>query len=173
VVYKEGVFVGYRGYERSGLKPLFPFGYGLSYTSFRYSNLKIRPIGEAAPAGDPPNHLRYGVSWDVTNTGTRSGADVSEVYVGEEHASVPRPARELKGFSRVDLRPGEVRNVKVELNGRAFSYFDVKTHQWRIDPGDFRIYVGSSVDQLPLQKTITLTPAEASAGDHRAGSQVP
>jgi len=172
VVYKEGVFVGYRGYERSGLKPLFPFGYGLSYTTFRYSNLKVRPIGVAPAAGDPPNQLRYEVSWDVTNTGTRSGADVSEVYVGEKHPAVPRPARELKGFARVNLRPGETRRVNVALNGRSFSYFDAKTHEWRADPGQYKIYVGSSVDQLPLQKTITLTPPEASAGGH-TGSQVP
>jgi beta-glucosidase len=163
VVYKEGVFVGYRGYERSGIKPLFPFGYGLSYTSFRYGNLKIRPISGESQAGDPATGLHYEVSWNVTNTGMRSGADVSELYVGEEHPSVPRPERELKGFARVNLRPGETRTLKIELNSRAVSYFDVRAHQWRVDPGKFAIYVGSSVDQLPLQKTITLTPAEASA----------
>jgi beta-glucosidase len=164
VVYKEGVFVGYRGYERSEIKPLFPFGYGLSYTSFRYSNLRIRPIGGQSRAGDPPTALHYQVSWDVRNTGMRGGADVSELYVEEEHPSVPRPTRELKGFARVNLRPGETRDVQVELDSRAFSYFDVKAHQWRVDPGEFKIYVGSSVDHLSLQETINLTPAEASAG---------
>jgi len=173
VVYKEGVFVGYRGYERSGLKPLFPFGYGLSYTSFRYSNLKVRPIGVAPAGGDPPNQLRYEVSWDVTNTGTRSGADVSEVYVGEEHPAVPRPARELKGFARLNLRPGETRKVKAELNRRAFSYFDVKPHQWRADPGEYKIYVGNSVDDLPLERTITLTAAQTSASDRSAENRLP
>jgi beta-glucosidase len=165
VVYKEGVFVGYRGYERSGLKPLFPFGYGLSYASFRYSNLEIQPISGKSQSNDPLTGLHYEVSWDVTNTGKRSAADVSEVYVGETSPLVPRPARELKGFARVNLRPGETREAKVELNGRAFSYFDVKTHQWRVDPGKFAIYVGGSVDQLPLQDTITMTPAQASALD--------
>jgi beta-glucosidase len=164
VVYKEGVFVGYRGYERSGLKPLFPFGYGLSYTSFRYSDLKIRPIGGESPAGDPPSGVRYEVTWNVTNTGTRSGADVSELYVGEQHPAVPRPARELKGFARVSLRPGETRNVKVVLNGRAFSYFDVKAQEWRADPGQYKIYVGSSVDEVPLQASISLTASAPGVG---------
>ncbi len=162
VVYKEGVFVGYRGYERSGIKPLFPFGYGLSYTSFRYSHLEVRSLGGPASAGDLPSP-RYEVSWDVTNAGTRSGADVSEVYVGELHPSVPRPARELKAFARVNLRPGETRDVKVELNGRSFADFDVNAHQWRVDPAKFVIYVGDSVDQLPLRETIAITPSEASS----------
>jgi beta-glucosidase len=161
VVYKEGVFVGYRGYERSGIKPLFPFGYGLSYTSFRYDNLQVRRIDGNAQAGGPSKRLRYEVSWNVTNTGTRRGADVSELYVGEEHPAVLRPARELKGFARVNLGPGETRNVKVELNGRAFAYFDVKNQHWRVDPGEFEIYVGSSVDQLPLQQRVVITPSGA------------
>lgn len=172
VSYNEGVFVGYRGYERSGKKPLFPFGYGLSYTTFRDENLRIKPVGDESRSGDPPETgLRYEVSWDVTNAGRRSGADVSEVYVGELHPSVPRSARELKGFVRVQLRPGETRREKVMLNGRAFSYFDTNTHEWHVDPGKFVIYVGSSVDQLPLQDTITLTPAEASASNRSAESR--
>ncbi|MGC2332815.1 MAG: glycoside hydrolase family 3 C-terminal domain-containing protein, partial [Candidatus Acidiferrales bacterium] len=137
VVYDEGVFVGYRGYERSEIKPLFPFGYGLSYTTFRYSNLKIRPIGAGSTAGDPPSGLHYEISWDVTNTGTRSGADVSEVYVGELHPQVSRPAKELKGFERVNLQPGETRRVKVDLSDRAFAYYDIRAHDWHVDPGKF------------------------------------
>jgi beta-glucosidase len=167
VVYSEGVFVGYRGYEHSGIKPLFPFGYGLSYTTFDHSNLKSRPNSGESKAGDPATGLHYEVSWNVTNTGTRSGADVSEVYVGESDPQVPRPPRELKGFARVNLRPGETRRVTVDLNSRAFAHYDTRDHQWHVDPGKFVISVGSSVDQLPLQKTITLTPAEAIGGDHR------
>jgi beta-glucosidase len=168
VVYKEGVFVGYRGYERGDIKPLFPFGYGLSYTTFRYGHLKIQRSGGKAPSGDPPAAgLHYEVSWDVTNTGRRSGADVSEVYVGELHPAVPRPARELKGFVRVNLRPGQTRRAKVELNGRSFSYFDTSAHEWRVDPGSFEIFVGNSVDRLPLHGTILLTPSAAAVGDSR------
>jgi beta-glucosidase len=174
VVYSEGVFVGYRGYEHSGIKPLFPFGYGLSYATFRYSNLKIRPIGGESKAGDPSGTSRYEASWYVTNTGGRSGTDVSEVYVGEMHPQVPRPARELKGFARVNLRPGETRRVKADLNSRAFAYYDTSAHAWHVDPGTFVIYVGSSVDQLPLRSAITLTPARSpSPRPSRGGTRVP
>jgi beta-glucosidase len=159
VAYKEGVFVGYRGYERSGIKPLFPFGYGLSYTTFRYSDLKVRPVGNASPAGDPSTGPRFEVSWNVTNTGTRTGADVSEVYVGEIHPAVPRPARELKAFARVNLRPGETRRVSANLGSRAFAYFDATARAWHVDPGKFEIFVGSSVDDLPLHRTIDVATA--------------
>lgn len=156
VVYKEGVFVGYRGYERSGVKPLFPFGYGLSYTTFRYSNLKIQATSGSSAAGNSSAGPRYELSWNVTNTGTRSGADVSEVYVGEIHPAVPRPARELKGFARINLRPGETRRVSIKLGPRAFAYFDTTGRDWRIDAGHFDIFVGSSVDDLPLHRSIDI-----------------
>ncbi|MGH9715509.1 MAG: beta-glucosidase H [Candidatus Acidiferrales bacterium] len=165
VVYSEGIFVGYRGYERSGIKPLFPFGYGLSYTSFRYSNLRIRPVTAAAPSAHAHRGLRYQISWDVTNTGNRSGADVSEVYVGEEHPAVPRPARELKGFARVNLRPGGTRRMAIDLGSRAFAYYDPRAHEWRVDSGNFKIFVGNSVDQLSLTGTVSLTPSAAAAAD--------
>jgi len=111
--------------------------------------------------------LHYEVSWDVTNTGKRSGADVSEVYVGEENPLVPRPARELKGFIRVNLRPGETQSAHVELDSRAFSYFDPTAHRWRVDQGKFGIYVGSSVDDIRLRSTVLLTRAEAVAGSRQ------
>ena len=161
VVYKEGVFVGYRGYQHNGAKPLFPFGYGLSYTTFRYRNLSIRPVnGATAGSG---SDLRYELSCDVTNTGKRDGADVAEIYVGELHPVVPRPSKELKGLARVFLRPGETRQVKVFLDGRAFSYYDVSAHRWQVDPGEFTIYVGRSVDRAELKGTISLTPSTAAA----------
>ncbi|MGH9737177.1 MAG: beta-glucosidase H [Candidatus Acidiferrales bacterium] len=168
VAYKEGLFVGYRGYERSGIRPLFPFGYGLSYTTFRLANLKVHPLGGAVASEDSSRgRLRYEVSFDVSDTGKRSGADVAEVYVDEVRPQVSRPARELKGFARVELHPGQTRRVSIELDGRAFSYFDTSAHEWHVDPGKFKVYVGSSVDQLPLQDTITLTPAEAVDGNSR------
>jgi len=167
IVYKEGVFVGYRGYERSGIQPLFPFGYGLSYTTFRYANLAIRSAsGETAPVESRSNrgsNPKYEVSWDVTNTGNREAADVSEVYVGEDHPLVPRPARELKGFTRVDLRPGQTRRAKVILNGRAFSYYDATAHEWRVDRETYTVSIGSSVDQIALKSSISLTPSETTA----------
>jgi beta-glucosidase len=168
VEYTEGIFAGYRGYEHDGIKPLFPFGYGLSYSRFRYRNLSVRPVSAlAAQTGGPASGLLYEVSWDVTNTGSRDGADVGEVYVGEEHPAVPRPAKELKGFARVNLRAGATQRVKVLLDGRAFSYFDVSAHEWRADPGDFTVSVGSSADQTPLKGTISLTPLAASGADSK------
>ncbi len=147
VVYKNGVFVGYRGYEHNGTKPLFPFGYGLSYTTFKYANLTIKP---AAQAGS------YLVSFDVTNTGNRTGADVAQVYVGEKNPKVPRPVKELKGFSKVLLAPGETKNVTVTLDPRAFSYYDVAAKQWKANPGQFDVLVGRSVEQIELTGKISL-----------------
>jgi beta-glucosidase len=145
VVYKEGVFVGYRGYEHNNTKPLFPFGYGLSYTSFKHGNLGIK---EASPG------TKYEISFDVTNTGTRAGAEVSEIYVGDSHSKVPRPGKELKGLAKTELRPGETKRVTVTLDGRDFSYYDAEAKQWRAEPGEFTILVGSSSEQIDLQGTV-------------------
>jgi beta-glucosidase len=165
VEYKEGVFGGYRGYERRGAKPLFPFGYGLSYTTFGYKNLSVRaPASVASGRLDATSALRYEVSFDVTNTGRREGAEVAEVYVGEAHPSVPRPARELKGFARVNLRPGATQRVKVVLDSRAFAFFDTSASVWRVDPGDFTISIGRSVDDISLNGKVTLSSDQASAG---------
>jgi beta-glucosidase len=149
VRYQEGVFVGYRGYDKSGTKPLFPFGFGLSYTTFAYKNLSITP---ATFSGDQP----VTVSFDVTNTGSRAGAEVAEVYVGEQHASLPRPAKELKGFAKPYLNPGETRQVTLTLDRRAFSYYDVKNHGWTADPGEFDVYVGHSAAQIDLTGKVIL-----------------
>jgi len=147
IVYKEGIFVGYRGYEHNGTKSLFPFGYGLSYTIFKYSNLEIKP---SAPSGS------YQVLLDVTNTGQREGAEVVQVYLGDSHAKVPRPAKELKGFARVNLHPGETRRVTVSLDSRAFAYYDTEAKQWRHDPDSFDVLVGHSSEQIELRGNITL-----------------
>jgi beta-glucosidase len=140
VVYKEGVFVGYRGYEHNGTKPLFPFGYGLSYTTFKYANLKAD---------------EHGVSFDVTNTGARSGDAVAELYI-EPPKNNNRPAKELKGFSRVKLQPGETKTVTVPLNTRSFTYYDVDGKQWRAEKGIYEVMVGSSSEQIELNGKINL-----------------
>lgn len=139
VKYSEGVFVGYRGYEKNGVTPRFPFGYGLSYTTFKYANLQATPSS---------------VSFDVTNTGQREGATVAQVYIGEEHASVPRPAKELKGFARVNLKAGETQHVTVPLDERSFSYYDVGSKSWKADKGAYHVMVGSSVENIELRGTI-------------------
>jgi len=153
VVYKEGVFVGYRGYEHRHTKPLFPFGYGLSYTTFQYSHLEVQPDGESSSGA------LYNVTLDVTNAGTRAGADVVQVYVGEANPKVPRPAKELKGFSRVDLAPGETKHVSVLLDPRAFTFYDVNAKHWHADAGKYTIEVGRSSEEVPLHAGITLPSA--------------
>lgn len=147
VAYTEGVFVGYRGYDKSGVKPLFPFGYGLSYTTFAYKNLSISP---ASASGDVEVHF------DITNTGNRPGAEVAEVYVGDRHSTVSRPVKELKGFSKVSLAAGETRQVAVTLDRRAFSYYDVKKHDWTVEPGDFDVLVGGSPAKIELTGKVAL-----------------
>jgi beta-glucosidase len=148
--YQEGLFVGYRGYQHNGKKPLFPFGYGLSYTTFAYRNLSV---------GSPSADGNFTVSFDVSNTGKRGGSEVAQVYIGDPHTRVPRPERELKGFQKVDLKPGETRRVTVNFNRRALSYYDVNEKQWRAEPGDFNIFVGSSADQAELRGKLTLPGA--------------
>ena len=148
VVYKEGVFVGYRGYEKNGVKPLFPFGFGLSYTTFKYSNLKTA-------SGKDVLGMHVFVSFDVTNTGQRAGATVAQVYVAEgEHASVPRPLKELKGFERVMLQPGETKHVMIPLDGRAFAFYDVASKHWKVDSSEFGILVGDSSAETPLASKV-------------------
>lgn len=162
VVYREGVFVGYRGYERNGTKPLFPFGFGLSYTSFSYSNLAILSV--EAPATDrDSSEPHVEVSFDVKNVGSRAGADVAEVYVGEAHPKVPRPAQELKGFARIELAPGETRRVTIRLGRRAFSYYDPDAKHWLAQPDEFNISVGRSVEAIELRGKLALAPSIANA----------
>jgi beta-glucosidase len=141
VVYKEGIFVGYRGYEHNGVKPLFPFGYGLSYTTFKYGNLKA---------------AEHQISFNVTNTGTRAGDAVAQLYLTPEHPSVPWPPKELKGFSRVTLQPGQTKTVRIPLDSRSFAYYDAKDNEWRVEKGAYDVMVGSSSAQIKLRGTITL-----------------
>ncbi|MDX6501526.1 MAG: beta-glucosidase [Blastocatellia bacterium] len=162
VAYKEGVFVGYRGYEKTGTKPLFPFGFGLSYTTFKYSNLDIKRIAN----GDSTNP-RYEVSFNVKNTGSAEGADVAQVYLGDTHAKVPRPVKELKGFTKVSLRAGETKRVTVLLAGRALTYYDANGKQWRADAGDFEVLVGRSAEQIELRGKLTLAVALTIGNDGR------
>ncbi len=145
VDYKEGIFVGYRWFDHSGTKPLFPFGFGLSYSTFRFSGLALERRGSAVEVG-----LR------VENTSRRRGAEVAEVYVEELHPTVPMPPRQLKGFARVELGPGETRVVRISLPRSAFAHYDTAIHNWKVDPGEYEILVGSSSRDLPLQKPIAL-----------------
>lgn len=149
IVYKEGVFVGYRGYEQNHIKPQFPFGFGLSYTTFKYSNLKVTSKSSESSG-------TYDVSLDVTNTGKVAGATVAQVYIADTHAAVPRPPMELKGFAKVFLAPGETKRISIPLNGRAFSYYDVTAKQWRAHAGTYGVLVGSSSEDIELKGEIEL-----------------
>jgi len=149
VAYKEGVFLGYRHYDRSAVKPLFPFGFGLSYTTFAFSHLSVSPA-QSTPDGPVT------VAFDVTNTGARSGAEVAQVYVGDPSAKVDRPLRELKGFQRVSLDPGQTKRVALTLGRRSFAYWDVVSHDWKVDPGAFAVYVGGSSADLPLRAALEI-----------------
>jgi beta-glucosidase len=144
VNYQEGLFLGYRQVDKNGIKPLFPFGYGLSYTKFTYGNLAISP----APAVDDG---MVSVAFDVTNRGSRPGAEVAQIYVSDDHAPVPRPAKELKAFAKVRLAPGETKRVGIALDRRAFSYFEKEDMRWTLAPGTFEILVGPSSQQIELR----------------------
>jgi beta-glucosidase len=149
VPYREGVFVGYRGYEQRGIKPLFPFGYGLSYTTFDYADLTLQPSNGSSAS-------LYEVSFTVKNTGARAGAAVPQLYVGAAKARVPRPPKELKGFAKISLQPGESRQVVLPLDARSFAYYDVASKRWRAEAGMYRILVGASTEQIALKGTVTL-----------------
>lgn len=148
IVYKEGIFVGYRGYEQKGTKPLFAFGHGLSYTTFGYGNLKI--LTTSAAEGN------YQVSFEVTNKGQRAGAAVAQLYISDRKASVPRPPKELKGFEKVFLQPGETRTIIIPLDARSLAFYDVASGQWRAEAGAFDVLVGDASDRIALKGQLTL-----------------
>ena len=143
VQYKEGVFVGYRYYTSNDVKPLFPFGFGLSYTTFAFKNLSVTP--QQASADAPIT-----VSFDVTNTGQRDGATVAQVYVGDPSAKVKRPAKELKGFEKIRLAANETKHVAVTLDRRSLAYWSDEKNGWQVDPGRFVVFVGDSSESTPL-----------------------
>ncbi len=136
--YKEGLMVGYRYYDTKNVEPLFPFGHGLSYTQFKYANLKV-----------DPKTLQARV--DVTNIGKREGKEVVQLYVHDVEATVPRPVKELKGFEKVELAPGETKTVTFRLAERDLAFYDVVSKRWVVEPGEFDVLVGSSSRDIRLQ----------------------
>jgi beta-glucosidase len=151
VRYGEGVFVGYRAYDRLAREVTFPFGHGLSYTTFEMSELDIEASGTVG-AGD----LSATVEVSVTNTGDRQGAEVVQVYVGDPEASVARPPRELKAFTKISLEPGETSRVSLRLDQRAFSFWSPTLARWVVEAGEFTVSVGRSSRDLPLTHTIQI-----------------
>ena len=144
--YKEGIFVGYRGYDRSGVRPRYPFGFGLSYTTFRYSGLKVEKTDKVT------------VEFDITNTGKYDAWETAQVYVTDIKSSVPRPQKELKGYEKIFIKKGETVRVSLTLDDDAFSFYDVLKKSFVVEPGEFIISVGPSSDNLPLKSTININP---------------
>ena len=147
----DGYFHGYRWVDREDITPLFPFGYGLSYTSFRYANLRL-DRSRLAPAG------RVRATVDVTNAGDVAGDEVAQLYVGYPHSAVERAVQDLKGFARVHLEPGETRQVAFEIPASSLAYWDVGAAAWTIEPTSYVVRVGGSSRDLPLEATFTVSP---------------
>lgn len=149
IVYREGIFMGYRGYEHAHVEPQYPFGYGLSYTTFAFSKLQSKRDAEG----------HFTVTAAVTNTGKRAGATVAQLYVGEVSPRIERPAKELKGFERVELQPGETKQVTFALDPRSFSYYDVKAAGWHADAGVYNLMLGGSSADIQQRATVQLEKA--------------
>lgn len=154
--YREGPFIGYRYYETAGVPVRFPFGYGLSYTTFAYTNLSV--AGNSA-------------SFTLTNTGSTPGAEICQLYVGKKDSKLFRPAKELKGFCKVFLQPGEAREVTIPLDGRAFRFFNVKSGKWEVEGGTYEIYVAASVADVKLTGTVEVAGTLSSVAYEPAALQ--
>ncbi|MCF7535901.1 glycoside hydrolase family 3 protein [Pseudomonas petrae] len=159
MTYSEGLYMGYRGYDKKHAKPLYPFGYGLSYTTFDYSDLKLS-TNVMAPGST------VDVTFKVTNTGDKAGFEVAQLYVHPNNPAVDRPEKELKGFTKVYLQPGESKTVSIPIDSRSLAYYVEKTDSWDVDAGKFKILVGPDSEDLPLDRTlITLFPEHLTTRD--------
>ena len=145
VQYAEGLYVGYRHFDKHDIEPQFPFGHGLSYTTFEYGDLKIVP-------GEPVQ-----ISLNVRNRGAREGAEVVQLYVRDVQSSVDRPVKELKAFRRVVLKPGETQTISFALDKSALAFYDVTRKDWVAEPGTFEVLVGASSRDIRLKVTFELT----------------
>ena len=139
VEYREGLYVGYRYYDTAGVPVRYPFGYGLSYTTYEYSGLKVD---------------KDGVTFTIKNTGKRDGAEIAQMYIGKKDSKLFRPAHELKGFAKVALKAGESKEVKIPFDKRSFRYFNVKTNTWEEEGGKYEVYIGASCADLRLQGSV-------------------
>ncbi|HEY3994307.1 MAG TPA: glycoside hydrolase family 3 C-terminal domain-containing protein [Ktedonobacteraceae bacterium] len=157
VRYGEGIFVGYRYYEKKQVKTLFPFGFGLSYTTFNYDALSL-----STPAIGPAETLS--VSIDITNTGQRAGQEVVQIYIRDKAASVQRPEKELKAFAKVQLEAGERRTVTLSIGRDALAYYDILKRAWVAEAGEFEVLVGSSSQDIHATSTFTLTESSRFGG---------
>jgi beta-glucosidase len=151
--YREGILIGYRHYDTRKIAPLFPFGFGLTYTTFAYSNLQV-----SAPAIKETE--RVSVEFTIKNTGRVAGKEVAQLYIHEQRSQVVRPEKELKAFAKITLQPGEEKIVRFDLSKRDFAFYDASIHDWTVCPGKFDILVGGSSKDLILKQTIEVTTTE-------------
>ena len=149
VAYAEGVFIGYRYFDKSQIPPMFPFGFGLSYTQFAYRNLKLSP-------GRIHRGEKLRARFEIANTGKCAGAEAAQLYLREVKPREPRPLKELKGFAKVFLEPGQTKAVEIELGPDALSYFHPKQNAWQADPGTFEVLIGSSSKDILLSQSFLL-----------------
>ncbi|NLG96086.1 MAG: glycosyl hydrolase [Chloroflexi bacterium] len=145
VEYRESIYVGYRYYDTAGIPVLFPFGHGLSYTTFEYSDLRLNRSGDTVTA-----------VFKVKNTGSIAGKETAQLYVRDVESAAFRPEKELKGFAKVELQPGEEREISIALGPRAFAYYDAGSREWVVEPGDFEILVGASSRDIRLKAVLCL-----------------
>lgn len=158
VCYQEGVFIGYRYYDKKKMDVLFPFGYGLSYTDFTYSNMKVTVNGKNASDVDVIKETdEIVVSADITNTGNCDGAEIVQLYIKNPVVYEIRPEKELRDFAKVFLKAGETKTVTFTLNARAFSYYETRIHDWYAESGDYEILLASSSRDIRLQYTVSIT----------------
>ena len=149
ITYNEGIFVGYRWHDTKNIKPLFSFGHGLSYTTFEYGKVRADKTQMAQDG-----KITFTVS--IKNTGKREGAEVAQLYISDLKSSVPRPVKELKGFGKINLKPGEQKEVSFTIDKSALSFFDAATHQWIAEPGEFEALVGASSSDIKTKVKFTL-----------------
>ena len=167
VEYREGIYIGYRYYEKAQKKVRFPFGHGLSYTSFQYSDLRI----EKTELSDSE---RVTLSFCIKNTGETDGSEIAQIYVADKESTVFRPVKELKAFKKVFLKAGEEKRVSLSLGKRAFAYYNVLIHDWHVESGEFDILVGASSADIRLQGTVYIrsTKPDAPVPDYRETAPV-
>jgi beta-glucosidase len=159
MTYSEGLYLGYRGYDKRNTKPLYPFGFGLSYTTFDYSDLKLS--SNVLTPGATVN-----VKFTLTNSGAKAGYEVAQLYVQPVNPTVDRPEKELKGFTKVYLKPGESKTVSIPLDSRSLAYYVESTDSWNVDAGKYKIRVGTSSADLALSQTLTaLYPEQLTTRD--------
>lgn len=150
--YREGIYVGYRYHQKAGVPVAYPFGFGLSYTTFELDGIAVAQATDGMPSS---------VTFTLANTGTYDGAQVCQLYVSKRDAQVFRPVRELKGFKKVFVKAGEQAKVTIELDDKAFRYWNVKTGSWEIEAGVYDLFVGTSCEDLPLVATVRLVGSDA------------